>query len=1447
MARNNRIRDSNDNERGRYSQNSRDRRDRRNTKLRKETIDSFESGLHTDFSPNRQPDGTYRFALNTISETTEGDLGFRSNELSNESVAALPEGFQVLGHTYISGEKDVIFAVNSLTNISLIGTLDKNYNFETLIESDCLDFNICNEIEATYRVKNGCDTIIYFVDHLNPDRSVNLNYLEQYIKSDYQEGTDNPLSKWNCEEFQIEKIDDNLSVSFLKYLETGNLPIGTIQLVVRHLDSNKNGAGYTIATETIPVIDDRYSETYLNIDGNIAMNSNKSIEFEINGINLNYEFLEVTAIVTTASVTSSYVVAELPITESLIRYTVTSIDDSVPTDVRSISSVKEIYSSKSITQLENRLIRSNIKCNSKNYSGLQQYANDIKSHYEVYEQDSTDVNDIAVKTGDYYWYGKSYMRDEIYAFGIVYKYNNNTFSPVMHIPGRAKDSFTGSTQGAHRPDSITGWDSTSYDLVSSSWDNVSSIPDTEAEHLSLIAGDTVERWKVYNTAYKDSSLNSNVHSAGQMAYHESNANYPNTKDCNDNFIFGDLVGTPIRHHKFPDSSLEPHSSNNNIHPIGIKFKNIILPPDTKSYRIVRCDRDENKTVLDKGISFYGRISEVGDSPIHFQPFLGNLSKLELAIGPTTGLRVIPDGLESGALIGAGDTVPIQNTISDRICFHSPLTKFVKPFIKASYLKTENVLNAAAETPYLQSNRRTSIGLSFNTDDVEINVNPSLNTSINSVINKQAYIGKNSILPAGILTEKFINNYSDDTFAIETNSNVRAYDGNTEVFTHANDTITEGSNGSGGTLRSGSQAIYQSLKVVKDVYNNLNRLIYYTVSKDWTEANETLVLGGDTFITRFNFINSGRMIAESEEWVNEDNKIADRKHNYSSLIGFFTESTINSELRHELPGELYYPKTLNAGLFLNCITDDGSGYTPNYYNYNSDFHKPNNINAFISLPNSYRYCSDCECLFPNRVLYSERSFQEELADNYLNSKTNNYRDILANKGDITKIFNYQNKLFIDTEESRFYLPSTNQAIQSNESQVFIGTGEFFSASVQELVDSDVGYMGNQSQRAFNITEHGVFSLDARDGKVFLFNGKTNVISNKGKRNFFENNLELNLETEYEDVTGLEFPCPDNPTNNVGFVAGYDTRYDRWLLTKHDFKLTDKSKRMLTEVQIFNPNIPSTGSLKFENGNWYIVTPDSFSTEITKLIYPKNEPTLFENCSWTISYSVKDQSWTSFHSYIPNYYIDSKTKLYSTINNDNNIWKHHKRFEYQTFYGVQYPHIIEVVANKNPIESSIHNAVRFHTQAQQWDPINKYFIDKRLITFDKANLYNSYQSSGDIDLLTKRVQNHLGRDQESWHQQALLDINEKEYSFNEFRDLVENRDIPLFTKNWEEPSFQDKYYIDKVINPTSINLNKNWWEQEVFRDKYLLIRLFFTTFVNTKLITNFNITDKNYTER
>ena len=100
---------------------------------------------------------------------------------------------------------------------------------------------------------------------------------------------------------------------------------------------------------------------------------------------------------------------------------------------------------------------------------------------------------------------------------------------------------------------------------------------------------------------------------------------PDLRDCSGNLIYphtvdnnGIVTMDNVRHHRFPDTTLEPHSTSyvenpvelgdgaEYIYPIGILFENIVPPAgfedQVQGYRIVRADRtEENKTVFDKGL------------------------------------------------------------------------------------------------------------------------------------------------------------------------------------------------------------------------------------------------------------------------------------------------------------------------------------------------------------------------------------------------------------------------------------------------------------------------------------------------------------------------------------------------------------------------------------------------------------------------------------------------------------------------------------------------------------------------------------------------------------------------------------------------------------------------------------------------------------------------------
>ena len=78
-------------------------------------------------------------------------------------------------------------------------------------------------------------------------------------------------------------------------------------------------------------------------------------------------------------------------------------------------------------------------------------------------------------------------------------------------------------------------------------------------------------------------------------------------------------------------------------------------------------------------------------------------------------------------------------------------------------------------------------------------------------------------------------------------------------------------------------------------------------------------------------------------------------------------------------------------------------------------------------------------------------------------------------------------------------------------------------------------------------------------------------------------------------------------------------------------------------------------------------------------------------------------------------------------------------------------------------------------------------------------------------------------------------------NDLRDIRVDYNTPIW--NYNPNSLVNEYYIDKILNTSTMNVNKDWTQLESFRDKYLVVRLIFDSFVNktsnVKLVTNYTI--------
>ena len=136
-------------------------------------------GLNTDTSPEAQPERSYRFALNAMNESQEGDQGFLINEQGNYECGSLnTNDWLVIGHVYTTEDTAIVFlAPRGASDIGMgkIVEITDSCKSTTIMTSDCLNFSAEYPVQAVYRIRRGCERHIYFTDNNNTVRVLNLD------------------------------------------------------------------------------------------------------------------------------------------------------------------------------------------------------------------------------------------------------------------------------------------------------------------------------------------------------------------------------------------------------------------------------------------------------------------------------------------------------------------------------------------------------------------------------------------------------------------------------------------------------------------------------------------------------------------------------------------------------------------------------------------------------------------------------------------------------------------------------------------------------------------------------------------------------------------------------------------------------------------------------------------------------------------------------------------------------------------------------------------------------------------------------------------------------------------------------------------------------------------------------------------------------------------------
>ena len=564
-------------------------------------------GLDMDHSVNQISKGTLSYAQNASVENFDANSVNYQNEPGNEFCLNFPTGYHLIGEHFINEKnKHIFFLVNPDTGGSEIGYMDNNdCIYRTYVNAPCLNFNVHHPVHKSVHKITNCSTEIYWTDGLNSRRYLDL----EDIKSIWtvMPGTDvcanEKIDLIDCNKLKIQPNFEIPDLSVVDVRNGGDLTAGTYQFAIQYCDSI--GTGYTSyysVTNPTPIFDPKK----VTLDFNYQVG--KSIVLDISNIDITgyYQYFNVAVIKTVNNISSVELVGTYFIDRAnkeviytgqnvtQIRLTVDDIFEKFPYyDV-----------AQDLTTVQDILVWDNLTSNERiNY---QKIANRITLQWQSYRIPNTETYADELNATNL----RGYMRDEVYAFEIVFLLRNGKQTDGFHIPGRVSNTL-----------------------------DVELIPETTADFIGepteIIAGlGYSPYWKIYNTAYKVANAPGKTGLTsykgdweyGDFAYWESTETYP----CNVE-VWGDLSDQPIRHHKFPDTLVSPifetptivtDSSGkyapvmqqDAIFPIGVKLdvaqvltliQQSDLTLDQKAeivaFKIVRGDRGTNKSVIAKGI------------------------------------------------------------------------------------------------------------------------------------------------------------------------------------------------------------------------------------------------------------------------------------------------------------------------------------------------------------------------------------------------------------------------------------------------------------------------------------------------------------------------------------------------------------------------------------------------------------------------------------------------------------------------------------------------------------------------------------------------------------------------------------------------------------------------------------------------------------------------------
>jgi len=516
------------------------------------------------------------------------------------------------------------------------------------------------------------------------------------------------------------------------------------------------------------------------------------------------------------------------------------------------------------------------------------------------------------------------------------------------------------------------------------------------------------------------------------------------------------------------------------------------------------------------------------------------------------------------------------------------------------------------------------------------------------------------------------------------------------------------------------------------------------------------------------------------------------YNYA-IPYFYCESDINTFYRHGKNNKEYdfYPHQADLNYWLQeknvAINQD------NFYFYDKTYSKQNKEGFHYVNDINFQPYKECKTIHNNRIIYSMQGGEiddSDLKDSYLINKALDAHDFTLVNGELTGLHEIESEKLLVTFENNTQVFSAFSTIETSGGVAQLGNGGLFRNKPQEFSKSELGYIGSQHNN-IKSTEFGHILIDAKRGQVFLIgtNGSgIKELSKDGMRNWMKTYLPFTIDKYFKEID------IDQSYNGIGISVCYDKKWHRVLITKLDYQ-------------------PKFKEIVYKNNQFYYgILP----VKLTDIKY-------FYNKSFTISYNFNSTNWTSFHSYLPSYYIENNNYFLAGNNNTNKIWGHNLIVNsHQVFEGKLYPFEVELNDKYSMVNKQL-QSVNYLLDSIVYKDNNPIY---NKVGMNKAIIYNDHQTTGTLLLESTNNDNlFLNKNYpilEPEITKVLQTKKENIFSFNQFKNRKFNN---------ESNFLQEKNGVTKHVNLKTIGINYNY---NPITGKTNTIKLIQDKYSNYKLI-------------